>query len=225
MRSCLYSALLLACLIAPAAADDQLTVTGQGTVQARNDEARINGTAEARGATVAEALAAQKAVAAHLAAALTKLGVSEKDFAVSAININPQYGPGPAVNVQRTVTGYTANTQLIVVVEHVERLSDILQALSEAGLNQSAHVSFAIHDPSGSLALARAAAVKDAFARGQVLAQQTGVTLGAVTAVSDGPRSPQAANYVEQMMSAINLPFGLIQKISATVTISWVIKK
>jgi uncharacterized protein YggE len=226
MRSSLCAALLLGIMFPMAAAADPalLTVTGQGSVAARPDEARINGNADAHGASVAEALAAQKLVMTHIVAALAKLGVAEKDFAVSAINVNPQYAPGPVVAGQnRAVTGYNASTQISVIAEHPERLADILQGLADAGLNQSARISFLVHDPAA-LAQARAAAVKDAFARAQILAQQTGVTLGPVASVTDGPRPGVAQNYVEQVMSAINPMLGAAQTIYATVTVSWEIK-
>jgi uncharacterized protein YggE len=224
MRSLLHAALMLGCLAIPAAADPGLlTVTGQGSVAARPDEARINGTADAHGASVAEALAAQKLVMSHITAALAKLGVPEKDFAVTGFNVNPQYA-GPVVAGQtRTATGFNASTQISVIAERSERLADILQGLADAGLNQSARITFVVHDPAA-LAQARAAAVKDAFARAQVMAQQTGVTLGPVAAVTDGPRPLPALNYVEQMMSAINPLLGATQAVSATVTVSWAIK-
>ncbi|MDB5740737.1 MAG: hypothetical protein JWP16_1777 [Alphaproteobacteria bacterium] len=227
MRSLLRAALLLGAFIPLAAAADpaQLTVTGQGSAAARPDEARISGNADARGATVAEALATQKLVMAHVTAALAKLGVPEKDFAISGINVNPQYASGPVVAGQtRTVTGYNASTQLSVIAEHPDHLSDILQGLADAGLNQNARITFVVHDPSAALALARAAAVKDAFARAQVMAQQTGVILGPVVAVTDGPRPLATLNYVEQMMSVLNPLLGASQTVSATVTVSWAIK-
>jgi uncharacterized protein YggE len=230
MRSLLRAALLLGtlmpltCPLAAAADPAQLTVTGQGSVAARPDEARINGTADARGASVAEALAAQKQGMAHLTAALAKLGVAEKDFAVTGFNVNPQYASGPVVGGQtRAVTGYNASTQFSVIAEHPDRLADILQALADAGLNQSARIVYVVHDPAA-LAQARAAAVKDAFARAQVLAQQTGVTLGPVVAVTDGLRPLAAQNYVEQLMSAINPLLGANQTVSAAVTVSWAIQ-
>ncbi|MCU1386523.1 MAG: hypothetical protein JWL71_5220 [Acidobacteria bacterium] len=225
MRSVFPAALLLGCLVIPAAADPTLlTVTGQGSVAARPDEARITGNADAHGASVAEALAAQKLVMGHVTAALAKLGVPEKDFAVSGINVNPQYAGGPVVAGQpRIATGYNASTQLSVIAEHPGQLADILQGLADAGLNQSARVSFVVHDPAA-LAQARAAAVKDAFTRAQILAQQTGVTLGPVQAVTDGPRPLAAVNYVEQMMSVLNPLLGATQTISASVTVSWAIK-
>jgi uncharacterized protein YggE len=206
----------------PAAAESLLTVTGHGAAPAPASEARINGTADSKGATTAEALAASRTVSANIVKALARLGVAEKDITITGMNINPQYTTGPGQ--PRTITGYTCNTTILVSVTHGDKLADILQALAEAGVNQSERVSYVARDSEDAMAAARDAAVKDAFARGKVLAAQTGVTLGPVVSVTDGGAVPGLPNYAEPLMALVNSALGANHTVAASVTISWAIK-
>ncbi len=99
----------------------------------------------------------------------------------------------------------------------------MLQALSDAGVNQSERVNFVARSSESLQADARAAAVKDAFARAQVLARQTGVTLGRVVQVSDGVPNNGLLNYAEQVLGALG-GVGANHSVNATVSVSWEIK-
>jgi uncharacterized protein YggE len=212
------------CLALPAAAADSvLTVTGRGMAAAPATQARITGSADGRGATTAEAVAAHHATVERITKALAKAGVPEKDLQVTGMNLNPQY-VGPILPGQpRTVTSYNFNTTISVTVENPAKLDEVLQALAEAGVNQAERVNFVTGDAEAAMAEARAAAVKDAFARGKVLAGQTGVTLGRVVAVTDGIPANGLFNYAEQMLAALGNG-GAIHNVTATVTVSWEIK-
>jgi uncharacterized protein len=213
----------LSAVTLPAAADSLLTVTGRGSATVSTLDAHITGTADAKGATTAEAIAASRATTANILKALEKLGVPEKDFAITGLNINPQYGKAILPEQPRPITSYTCNTNIAVTIEHSEQLGDILQTLAAAGVNQSERVTYLAHDSETAMAEARAAAVKDAFARGKVLAGQTGVTLGRVIAVSDGIPVNSVLNYAEQMLAALGNG-GANHNVIATVTVSWEIK-
>ncbi len=101
-----------------AGADPLLTVTGHGSVVTSETEARITVTAEARGPTTSEAMAAQRVMVANITKALARAGVPQKDFAVTNLNLNPQYAGGPVLPGQpRPVSGYNCNTTVTVVVD------------------------------------------------------------------------------------------------------------
>ena len=215
------AALALVAIALPAAADPLLTVTGRGSVTVTTVDARITGTADSKGATTAEAIAASRATTANILKALAKLGVPEKDFTITGLNLIPQYGKAILPEQPRPVTSYNCNTNILVTVEHAEQLTDILQALATAGVNQQARINYLTHDSDAAMADARAAAVKDAFARAKVLAGQTGVTRGRVVAVSDGA---SAANFnYNEVLAAIGNGGGN-HTVNAAVTVSWEIK-
>ena len=218
-----FGAALLACAALPVAADPLLTVTGRGIATVSALDARITGTADAKGTTTAEAIATSRATTANILKALEKLGVPEKDFAITGLNINPQYGKAILPEQPRPITSYNCNTNIAVTIEHSEQLGDILQTLATAGVNQAERVTYVPHDSETAMAEARAAAVKDAFARGKVLAGQTGVTLGRLVAVSDGVPINGVLNYAEQMLAALG-GGGANHSVIATVTVSWEIK-
>jgi uncharacterized protein YggE len=226
MSHALRAAVLASIFLAgPAFAESLLTVTGRGSAVTTTSEARINGTADSKGATAAEALAAGRAVTANIAKALARLGVPENDFTITGMNLNAQYASGPILAGQpRVITGYNCNTNILVRVDHADRIADILQALVDAGVTQSARVTYVAHDTDDARVLARAAAVKDAFARGKILAGQTGVTLGPVVSVTDGPSSAGVLNYTEQLMSIMNTSLGVNHTVAAAVTVSWAIR-
>jgi len=207
----------------PAIADPLLTVTGHGSVVSAETEARLTATAEARGSTAAEAMAAQRTAAANITKALAKAGVAQKDFAITNLNMNPQYGPGANLpGQQRVIAAYVCNTTVSVVLPP-ERLDEVMKALGEAGISQNVHVNFMAHGTDAQQAEAHAAAVKDAFARAQVLAKQTGVTLGRVAAVTDGVPGNGMVNYAEQVLAVMGNG-GVNHTLNAAVTVSWEIK-
>lgn len=221
MSRILATAFLLAAIL-PAAADPLLTVIGRGSVISTDNEARLSVTADARGATTAEAIAAQRTAAANIAKALAKAGVAQKDFAVTNLNFNTQYGNPILPGQPRIVREYNCTTTVTVVVEQPDRLADVLQALADAGVSQQARVNFVAKSTEAQQVEARAAAVKDAFARGQLLAKQAGVTLGRVVAVSDGVPGGNF-NYAD-VLQAIGGTGGASHTVNATVTVSWEIK-
>jgi hypothetical protein len=141
------------------------------------------------------------------------------------MNLTPQYATGPIVpGQQRSITGYNCNTNILVTAASSDKIADILQALVDAGVNQSARVSYVARNTDDALAQARAAAVKDAFARGKILAGQTGVTLGPVVSVSDGPSASGLLRETEQLMTVLNASLGANRTVGANVTVSWTIK-
>lgn len=224
----LKTALLTAALLLPlpALADDLLTVTGVGTIAVKADVARISGMTEDRAATANEALAAHRATVARLTAALTRLGVPADSLTTTSVALNPQYATGPAPAGQpRTITSYNAATQIVVTVPFDNRLAETWQALIAAGLTQSSRVNFAFRDSAAAMDQARAAALKDATAKAKSLAQQSGVTLGAIRQVTDGSNGQtlMAQNILQATLVNINNLQGQIT-VSDTVTVGYAIK-
>jgi uncharacterized protein YggE len=222
MSRFLCATILTALMATPALADSVLTITGQGTAVVDTLDARITGNIDNHGATAAEAIAAHRGAAADLAKTLARLGVTDKNFTVTGINLNPQYAIGPITNGQpRAITGYNCSTQISVTVEDPTKLDSVMQALASGGASQSLHISYVGHNMSALQDAARAMAVKDAFAHAQVLAKQTGVTLGPVVSVTDGVTPANIFNYTQQLLIG-----GLNGQhtVAASVTVSWAIK-
>lgn len=223
LRPALLALLLL--LPPPALADELLTVTGVGTVPVKADTAHIMGSAQDRAPTAAEAIAAHKATVARLAAALARLNVPADAMVTNNFSVNGQ-STGPLLPGQpRTITGYTALTQITVTVPFDEHVGEILQGLMTAGLTQSGRMTFSVRDTAAAMDQARAAALKDAMAKARTLAQQSGVTLGPLRQVTDGNNSQTMAaqTLLQNTLGAIGNGQGQFS-VSDTVTLGYAIK-
>jgi uncharacterized protein YggE len=209
----------------PALADELLTVTGIGTVPIRADTARIAGTAEDRGPTAADAIAAHKATVARLTAALARQNVPADAMVTNNFSVNAQF-TGPILPGQpRTITGYTALTQITVTVPLDEHLAEVMQGLMTSGLSQSGRMTFAVRDTTAAMDQARALALKDAIAKAKTLAQQSGVTLGPIRQVTDGanPQILTTQNILQATLANITNAQGQLS-VTDTVTVGYAIK-
>lgn len=81
---------------------------------------------------------------------------------------------------------FVASNRVTVVVKHLDKLGDIIGAVTEAGVNQMHGVSFGLQNPKPHKAKARQAAVKDAQTQAQEIARHAGVRLGKVLSIRGG---------------------------------------
>lgn len=194
MKNPLIPALAFVALLAPAAlADSQrtITMTGHGEAKAQPDQVQITAGVTTQAPTAAAALAANTARMKTVFAALTRLGVPDKNIQTVNFSIGPQYnnahdGEAP------TLTGYQVSNQVSVLLTDVGKLGGALDALVTAGANQMNGIGFSIRDPAPLLADARAQAIADARMRAETYAKAAGVALGPIQSISegggDGPR-------------------------------------
>lgn len=186
MKKLIFIALLAASpALAQTAAPRTLSMTGHGEVKAAPDLVEITAGVNTAAATAAQALAANTARMKTVFAALTRLGVPEKNIQTANFSLSPQYANG-ANNEPPRLTGYQANNSVSVRLDDVSRLGTTLDALVTAGANQMNGIGFSIKDPAPMLATAREQAVADARARAQTYARAAGVTLGPILSISEG---------------------------------------
>lgn len=225
------SALLLA---ASAAAADPayLTVGGDATVSAPPDAVTINAGVTSQGKTAKAALDANSRAMGAVFAAMKAQGIADRDIRTTNLNLEPEYAPVPAGNVQnfndRPIIGYRVSNNVNVTIEDTAKAGTVLDSLVQAGANQTGGVSYVLRNDKEALAEARAAAVKDAFARAQIYAATAGVTLGPIHAISDTEAVPVTPRFETLMVagSKIAPPMsGGEQTVRAAVTVSWEIKQ
>jgi len=72
-----------------------------------------------------------------------------------------------------------------MIVRDLDTLSEVLDGVLEAGANSVWGVTFDLDDQSAAMSDARVAAVADALARAEALAELHGVSLGGVVSVSE----------------------------------------
>jgi uncharacterized protein YggE len=155
-----------------------ITVVGHGSVSAEPDVARITFTVggETRD-TLAEARADTAARMARCLAALTHLGISGPDLQTRHFNAGreTEWHEGRA-----TTVGYAVSNSLAVRVHELAKVGDVIDAVMAAGASRLDGPSFAVEDPAALRIAAHTAAVRDARATADAMAETLGVTITGV---------------------------------------------
>jgi len=165
-----------------------ISVAGSGKVVVVPDMATIRlgvvverNTAKAARAAAAEAMT-------RVVAAIRKLGIEDKDIATSNVSLNPVYDyPN---NQAPKIRGYQLQNMVTVTVRDLDKLSDVLDDGVAAGATSVDGISFDVVDRPAAESKAREAAVKDAKAKADTLANGLGVRIQGVANVSESASTP-----------------------------------
>lgn len=158
----------------------QVTVVGTGEARVAPDMATVQIGVESTAPSTQEALAQNNSQAQAIIDQIKALGVEAKDIQTSGFNIYPTYSQDG-----REVTGYTVSNNVMVTIRNLAQAGDLLDKVVQAGANRIYGVSFGVADPEATLAQARDAAVANARARAEQLAQGTGATIGQVLVITE----------------------------------------
>jgi uncharacterized protein YggE len=168
---------------------ETITVVGQGRVHVKPDIAQVSVGVETAAETISEAVAENEVKMNSILAALAEAGIDEADIQTMNYSIQLDRYPEPVPRVESS-TGesqpvYRVSNMVNVTIRELDSAGDVLDAVIEAGANNLWGISFAVDDPSGAQADARADAIDNAQARAEALAELSGVTLGPVMSVSE----------------------------------------
>lgn len=184
-----------------------ITVTGSGTVETVPDRATFAFTVTTNADTAKSALAKNGTLADAVVAALRGAKVQ-----TSAVMLDPQ------LNVNGTaVLGYTASTTVTAESE-LAKAGGLIDAAVDAGATGVSGPSWSRSDRDAHYRTALENAVADARAKAQALADGAGLSLGAITTLSEGASSqpiPYAAD-----IAAPKLEPGT-QTVDASVTVTF----
>ncbi|MFI7690856.1 SIMPL domain-containing protein [Nonomuraea sp. NPDC049655] len=157
-----------------------ISVVGEGSVQAAPDVLRLLAGVEVRRASASEAFTAVRAAAARLADALAGVGVAAHDVRTVELSLGPEYEVYPKVSAYRAAQGVE------VVVRDLSRADAVIDTV--AGVGEEARlngVTFELSDPASVLGEARARAFRDAAAKAAHYAELAGRPLGPVVSISE----------------------------------------
>ena len=161
-----------------------ITVVGEGQIRIKPDIARATIGVVATKPTVQQASAENKQAIELILAALKEQGIAAEDIQTSHFSIyterNDAGGP-----VDESEYRYQVNNNVTVVVRNLDNLGKILDAAIEAGANNMYGVEFSLDNPDALESSARKAAMEDARAKAEELAQLAGVAVGDVIAMSE----------------------------------------
>jgi uncharacterized protein YggE len=232
MRRFAAVALLLACtglaLASPNDPTPSITVTGQGKVTFTPDLGYIHAGISSDGVTAAEAWKKNEAVVKKIFEALKDLGLEEKDFKTTNLNVQPRYLHKK--DEPPKFLGYTVTYDLTIRVRKLDQMGTLLDRLVDAGANRNMNVSFGCSRLEELMDEARKNAVVTARKRAElyVTGASPSARLGDVLAISDtpnyphGPMFPIDAQLVREGKAGIPIAAGE-QEMSVTVTIRWAI--
>jgi uncharacterized protein len=205
MRSWLVALVAAGMMAAPSlarAADTppvpQLQANGTGEVMVTPDIAIVTIGVTSQAAEASAALAANSAKLAKAIEAIQAAGVAEKDIATSGFSIAPVYEQANRRPSDRppAIVGYRVTDQVRVSVRDVAKSGGLLDAVVNAGANRVSGIAFDIADRQSAADRALRKAIRDAKARGKLMAEAAGLRLVRILSVnagnSGGPRPVMA---------------------------------
>jgi len=206
-----------------------------GDIYASPDTAEINLGVEKEAKTVAEAQEDINEINNQLINDLKDLGVKEKDIKTTQYGINPRY-EYERDSGKRNLVGYSAVVNILVKTKDFEKLNQIIDTATNAGINRLNGLSFVIEDKDAVRAEARDQAIDKAKDKAKAIAKASGMSLGKIINVSvyDGDyySAPRTVSYNMDMMKGMGggemEEMTQVQagetKISVSVTLSYEIK-
>ncbi len=186
--------LFLAVPIGPAVADDEagrIRVIGRASQEVAPDFASVDIGVESRGATPAAALDAASRTAKGIIAAAREMGVAEADIGTSSITLQPRMKSvrQPDGTSGEREDGYLAGNRVRVRLSDMDKLGELMRRALDSGANRIQGIGFGLRDPAAADSAVQVAAVRDAKAQAERIAEATGVKLGSVLSIDSPPRA------------------------------------
>jgi uncharacterized protein len=125
-----------------------VTVRIQESLKSPPDEATLSVSTQSRAPTASAALERNKVKTEEMVAAIRAAGIADKDIQTEGVSINPDYryeqvnGRG-----EQRMVGYVAGNSVRIKTRRIDRLSNLLDALTAAGADQLYGPNFGIADP------------------------------------------------------------------------------
>lgn len=184
---------------ADAGRDRWIEVTGEASVNARPDFARVTLGVTTTGKDAREATAANAKAVNALIMAIKGDGVAPVDIQTSSLSISPQFS-NPRQNSagEPSIIGYNVSNMVTVTVRDIPRLGSLVDRAVEAGANAMYSLAYGENDPGALLDKARPMAVADAKRKAEIYAGAAGAKVGRLMRLSDQagaqpPLFPRAA--------------------------------
>ena len=201
--------------------DRWVEVTGQGSVSAAPDFARVTLGVTSTGKNAGEAMAANAKAANALVSLIKSEGVAPTDIQTSEMSISSMFSQAsPGQQTEPTITGYSVSNNVAVTLRDIPRLGSLLDKAVAAGANSIYGVGFGHNDPSALLDKARPLAVADARRKAEIYANAGGARIGRLMVLTEEPgRQPPIAFARAYAASAAPTPIEAGEdKLTVTVT-------
>lgn len=163
-----------------------LSVQGTGTASATPDQMTLTVDVHTQAGSAQAALAKNAAKTQALIFAIEHKGVPSKDLQTSGISVQPTY------DNSGNITGYQVDDTVTITVDGLAKAGSIIDASVAAAGNsaQVQGVTFSVQHQDVALALARAAAVRQAAGLATQMAGADGLVLGPLCSLQDQSSAP-----------------------------------
>ncbi|MEO1656282.1 MAG: SIMPL domain-containing protein [Pseudomonadota bacterium] len=188
---------LTACGVEESRADDHqtrsITVQGEGVVSGTPDIALLRFSVRTRGEGAGEAFSANSTQMRQVVDVLKAQGIEPRDLQTDQISLSPVYDQNSRGYQDRSrIVAYEAMNSLTVRLRDIDTAGAAIDAAVRAGANELQSFRMGFDDPKSMQADARVAAVKDAKAKAEAMAEAAGARLGPVLTINaSSASSPQ----------------------------------
>ena len=175
--------------------DRWVEVSGEGSVSAAPDFARVTLGVTNTGKNAGDALAANAKAANALISLIKTEGVAPADIQTSDVSISPMFSqPAPGQTTAPAITGYSVSNNVAVMVRDIPRLGALIDKAASGGANSIYGVGFGHNNVSALLDKARPLAVEDARRKAEIFASAGGARIGRLMVLTEeaGRQPPMA---------------------------------
>lgn len=205
-----------------------ISVDADGKVSAPPDIAVVSfGVQTGRQSSAQQAIVLLAEKMQGIVESVKKQSIEEKDIATDSLSLQPAFDWKDGQQIPR---GFEATQTLHVKVRNLDKIGDLLSAVTTVGANQVGGVDFTIDDPETLRALAREKAIAKAQAKAQKLASELGRKIVRLKGFSEGggyapPMGYAKANVMMEGVGGANAPSIPVptgeQEINVSVTLTY----
>jgi uncharacterized protein len=176
--------------------DRWVEVTGEGSVSAAPDFARITLGVTNAGKTAGEAMAANAKAANALISLIKAEGVAPADIQTADVSISPIFSQASRSEASApTIEGYSVSNTVTVTVRDIPRLGGLIDKAVSVGANSIYGVRFGHNNPSALLDKARPLAVADARRKAEIYASAGGARIGRLMVLTEEAARQPAVSF------------------------------
>jgi len=214
-------------ITADKAPNPQISVSATGQVSQAPDRASVSAGVVTQGKTANDAMRANADLMSAAFEQLRAAGIEEKNIRTSQMSLQPRYNYQDRRSPK--IDGYEVRNTVSATANDLEKVGPMLDALVSAGINNINGVNFTVSAPDNAQAEARDKAIKAAKAKAEAMAAAAGVTLGALTSISEnrsGGFTPQPVAFARSAaLESAPTPISAgEQNLSVTVNLTYEIK-
>ncbi len=194
-----------------------ITVSGNGAVSATPNQAVFTFGVSTQGKTAVQALSSNSTAMQKVIDALKGAGVASDSLQTASVSLSPVTSDqGDAI------IGYTASNSVTVTIASIGKAGAIVDVAVNAGANQVEGPNLTVSDQSALYDRALKAAIADARSKAQVLADASGLHVGAVSSVREEAGATPVPFDSAKALPATGPPIEAgTQQVTASVTVTF----